>query len=192
MDERAIEDEVKAMDGAMMGGPLIDESLTRREYHDERLREVRAAVFGLAATAAMTLLMAVVLFRHGLTFRPFPVVIMSGLLPHWSPLPLAIVTTLAHFAYGALAAVAFSFLARPMTVGKGLAFGLGLWIVMQVMFVPAFYHTPEFGLGQGHSGTALYTLVLHMVYGGVLGWVGARDEQSHHVTFDALDRVRVA
>ncbi len=192
MDERLMAEQVKEMDEAMMGGPLIEEGLTGPEYHEERLREWRAAAYGLAATAAMTLLMAVGLFRHGpVAFRPFPVVIMSAVFPHMNPFPLAIVTTLAHFAYGALAAMAFSYLARPMSVGRGLAYALGLWIVMQVMFVPAFYNHIEFGLGRGEPWTALYTLVLHAVYGGVLGWLGARDEQVHHVAFDALDRVRV-
>lgn len=170
----------------------MDEGLNRNQYHDERFREGRAALFGLVATAIMTLLMAVGLFRHGpVAFRPFPVIIMAGIFPHLTPLPLAIVTTLAHFAYGAAAGAAFSFLARPMSVGRGLAFALGLWIIMQVMFVPAFYNHIEFGLGRGEPWTALYSLLLHAVYGGVLGWLGARDEQAHHVRFDALDRVRV-
>jgi hypothetical protein len=200
MDERLTEEEARVVDEAMMSDQLMDEGLSGPEYHGERLREVRAAVYGLAATAAMTLLMAVGLFRHGpVAFRPFPVVIMSAILPHWSPLPLAIATTVAHFAYGALAAVLFSFLARPMSVGRGLAFALALWVVMQTMFVPAFFigrhfygHQIEFGLGVGNPWPAAFTLVLHMVYGGVLGGLGARDEQAHHATFDALDRLRVA
>lgn len=170
----------------------MDEGLNANQYHDERFREARVAVYGLAATAAMTLLMVVGLFRHGpVAFRPFPVIVMAGIFPHMTPLPLAIVTTLAHFAYGVLAALAFSFLARPMSVGRGLAFALGLWIIMQTCFVPIFYNHLEFGLGRGEPWTALYTLVLHVVYGGVLGWLGARDEVAHHVAFDALDRVRV-
>ncbi|HXJ20316.1 MAG TPA: hypothetical protein VMT03_08785 [Polyangia bacterium] len=176
-----------------MGDP-IDEGLSPEQFRAERHRAARAVVYGLAATGAMTLLMVVGLFRHGpAAFRPFPVEIVSRLLPHWSPLPLAIVTTLAHFGYGAAAAAAFSYLARPMSVGRGLAYALGLWIVMQVMFVPAFYsHHIEFGLGRGDPWSALFTLLLHAVYGGVLGWLGARDEQAHHASFDALDRLRVA
>jgi hypothetical protein len=172
----------------------MNEGLTREAYREERHRIGRAAVYGLAATAAMTLLMVVGLFRHGpVAFRPFPVEIMSRVFPHWNPLPLAIVTTLAHFGYGAAAAAAFSYLARPMSVGRGLAYGLGLWIIMMVMFLPAFYsHRIEFGLGGGEPWTALFTLVLHLVYGGVLGYLGARDEQVHHAAFDGLDRLRVA
>jgi len=193
MDERLIEEQAKVLDKAMTSDQLIDEGMNGPQYHDERLREARAAVYGLAATAAMTLLMALSLLPHApAAFRPFPVVITSAVFPHLNPFPLAIVTTLAHFAYGALAAMAFSYLARPMSVGRGLAYALGLWIVMQVMFVPAFYHHLEFGLGRGEPWTALYTLVLHAVYGVTLGWLGARDEQAHHVAFDALDRVRVA
>jgi hypothetical protein len=167
---------------------------TRREFREERHRAGRAALFGLAATAAMTLLMAVGLFRHGpVAFRPFPVEFMARVFPHWNPLPLAVVTTLAHFAYGALAAAIFSYLARPMSIGRGLAYGLALWVVMQVIFVPAFLHHTEFGLGPGgEPWSAIYALVLHMVYGGVLGGLGARDEQAHHAAFDAIDQLRVA
>jgi hypothetical protein len=172
----------------------MDEGLNREQYVEERHRAGRAAVVGLAATAAMTLLMAVGLFRNGpAAFRPFPVEIMGRVFPHMNPLPLALVTTLAHFAYGAAAAAAFSFLARPMSVGRGLAYGLALWLIMQTMFVPAFFRGHiEFGLGRGEPWSALYALVLHAVYGGVLGWLGGRDERVHHESFDALDRVRVA
>jgi hypothetical protein len=176
------------------GGDVIEEGLSPEQFREERHRAGRAAVYGLAATGAMTLVMIVGLIRHGpAAFRPFPVEIMSRLLPHWNPMPLAIATTLAHFGYGAAAGVAFSYLARPMSVGRGLAYALGLWIVMQVTFVPIFYsHHIEFGLGRGDPWSALFMLLLHAVYGGVLGWLGARDEQMHHAAFDALDRLRVA
>lgn len=161
----------------------------REELH----RAGRAAVLGLGATAAMTLFMALGLYRNGpVAFRPFPVEFLWHVFPRWGSLPLAIVSTLAHFAYGAAAAALFSFVARPMTVGRGLAFGLGLWLVMQTCFVPGFLGWMEFGLGRGEPWSALFTLFLHAVYGGVLGWLGARDEQAHHATFDAQDRLRVA
>ncbi len=164
-----------------------------RQYREELRRAGRAAVIGVAATAAMTLLMAFGLFRHGpVAFRPFPVEFSWHLLPTWGPLPLAIVTTLAHFAYGVAAAVLFSFLARPMSTGRGLAYGISLWMIMQICYVPAFLGWLEFGLGRGEPWSALFTLGLHVVYGGVLGWLGARDERAHHVAFDALDRLRVA
>jgi hypothetical protein len=163
-----------------------------RQYREELRRAGRAAVLGLAATAVMTVLMAVGLFRHGpVAFRPFPVEFTSRVLPGWGAVPLAIVTTLAHFAYGAAAGALFSFLARPMSVGRGVAFGVALWMVMQICFVPAFLGWMEFGLGRGEPWSALFALLLHVVYGGALGWLGARDEREHHAAFDALDRLRV-
>jgi hypothetical protein len=163
-----------------------------RQYNAELLRAGRAALIGLAATAAMTLLMALGLFSHGpVAFRPFPVEFAMRLFPTWAPLPLAVGTTLAHFAYGAGAAALFSFLARPMTPGRGLAFGVTLWMVMQVWYVPALLGWMEFGLGRGEPWSALFTLLLHGVYGTVLGVLGARDERAHRARFDALDRLEV-
>ncbi|HSS37212.1 MAG TPA: hypothetical protein VLT58_00440 [Polyangia bacterium] len=161
-----------------------------RQYNGELRRAGRAALIGLAATAAMTLLMAGGLLRHGpVALRPFPVEFALRLFPTWAPLPLAVATTLAHFAYGAAAAVLFSFLARPMSPGRGLAFGVALWMVMQICFVPALLGWMEFGLGRGEPWSALFTLLLHGVYGTVLGVLGARDERVHHAHFDALDRL---
>ena len=94
------------------------------------------------------------------------------LFPTWAPLPLAVATTLAHFAYGAGAAALFSFLARPMTPGRGLAFGVALWMVMQVWYVPALLGWMEFGLGRGEPWSALFTLLLHAVYGDRAGGAG--------------------
>jgi len=163
-----------------------------RQYREELRRAGRAALIGVAATAAMTLLMALGLFRHGpAAFRPFPAEFMWHVFPTWGALPLAIVATVIHFGYGAAAAALFSFLARPMSVGRGVAYGVALWIVMQICFVPVFMGWMEFGLGRGEPWSALFTLLLHVTYGAVLGGLGARDERDHHVAFDALDRLRV-
>ncbi len=163
-----------------------------RQYNGELRRAGRAALIGLAATAAMTLLMALGLIRHGpVALRPFPVEFALRLFPSWAPLPLSVATTLAHFAYGAAAAAVFSFLARPMSPGRGLAFGVALWVVMQICYVPAFLGWMEFGLGRGEPWSALFTLLLHAVYGSVVGVLGARDERAHHARFDALDRLEV-
>ncbi|HXU63423.1 MAG TPA: DUF6789 family protein [Polyangia bacterium] len=163
-----------------------------RQYREELRRAGRAALIGVAATAAMTLLMAVGLFRQGpAAFRPFPVEFVWRVFPTWGTLPLAIVATLIHFGYGAAAAALFSFLARPMSVGRGIAYGLALWVVMQICYVPVFMGWMEFGLGRGEPWSALFTLLLHVTYGAVLGGLAARDERNHHVAFDALDRLRV-
>ena len=70
-----------------------------------------------------------------------------------------------------------------MSLGRGFAFGFGLWIVMQMAFVPLGYGWLEFGLGGGHPWPAVVSLVLHLCYGGTLGWLGGRDDHdaSHAV-----------
>lgn len=58
------------------------------------------------------------------------------------------------------------------TIGNGLALGVFLWLLMQVAVLPL--------IGWGLFGTAVTpaiagaTLVLHLIYGGVLGWGLAR------------------
>lgn len=57
---------------------------------------------------------------------------------------------------------------RPVTAAKGLGYGVLLWVLMGIVFLPF--------LGWGLFGTgvtpkiAVATLVLHLLYGGVLGW----------------------
>ena len=163
-----------------------------RQSREELRRAGRAALIGVAGTASMTLLMALGLLRSGpVAFRPFPIEFMSRLWPTGGALPLAAVTTLLHFTYGAAAAMLFSFLARPMSVGRGVAFGVALWMLMQIVFIPAFMGWMEFGLGRGEPWSALFTLLQHVIYGAVLGALGGRDERTHHASFDALDRLRV-
>jgi hypothetical protein len=163
------------------------------QYHSELDRAGRAAALGIMATAAMTLLMvAGIVPGAPAAFRVFPVDVVHRAFPHLGQLGLTLMTLLMHFGYGAAAAAGFSYLARPMSIGRGLAYALGLWIAMQVSVVPWTYRWLEFGLGHGYPWTALDTLVLHLVYGGTLGWLGARDELAHHVRFDEADRLVVA
>jgi hypothetical protein len=163
------------------------------QYRGEIDRAARAAVLGIMATSAMTLLMvAGIVPGAPAAFRVFPVDVVHRAFPGLGQLGLTFMTLLMHFGYGAAAAAGFSYVARPMSVGRGLAYGLALWIVMQVAVVPWTYHWLEFGLGRGYPWTALDTLVLHLVYGGTLGWLGARDEVAHHSRFDEADRLVVA
>jgi hypothetical protein len=167
--------------------------MRNRQYRGELVRAERAALLGLMATAAMTILMVITVIPGiPLAFRPFPVELVHHAFPRLGLAALAAVTIVVHFGYGAAAGALFSFVARPMSLGRGLAFGLGLWIFMQIAFVPWGYGWLEFGLGHGYPWAALFTLILHLFYGGTLGWLGARDELGHHVTFDETDQLRVA
>ncbi len=163
------------------------------QYRGELGRAGRAAVLGVVATTAMTLLLVVGLFRGAPSaFRAFPVDVAHRAFPSLAPLSLTLVTLALHLGYGAAAAALFAFLARPMSAGRGLAFGLALWIFMQMLFVPLTYHWIEFGLGHGYPWTGLFTLVLHLCYGATLGWLGGRDDRAHHARFDEADRLVVA
>jgi hypothetical protein len=146
------------------------------------------------AAAAMTVVMWIgALPRMPAALEPFPLLLTRHVWPAMAPLPVALLTSIAHFGYGAAVAVMFSFLARPMSVGRGLAFGVGLWTLMQIMLVPGLLGGMEFGfgLGLGHWLFGGYTLALHLVYGVTLGLLGARDEKVHHARFDELARLRI-
>jgi hypothetical protein len=163
------------------------------QYRGELGRGGRAALFGVMATAVMTIVMAASILPHApLAFRPFPVELVHHAFPRLHLFTLALMTLVLHFGYGAAAGALFAFLARPMSVGRGLAFGFGLWMVMEVSFVPWGYGWLEFGLGHGYPWSAFFLLMLHLVYGGTLGWLGGRDDLSHHSVFDEADRLRVA
>lgn len=83
--------------------------------------------------------------------------------------------------------VVFSFLARPMTLAKGVGMGLMLWILFQIEFIP-WLGWGDFGFE--HGGAKLfYTLVMHVIYGSTLGWLGARDDRSHAAHFDDLGQL---
>jgi hypothetical protein len=156
-------------------------------------RAGRAAILGVMATTAMTLLMVVGLFpRAPAAFRAFPVDVVHHAFPSFGTLTLTLATLVLHLGYGAAAAALFAFLARPMSVGRGLAFGLALWIVMQMSVVPWTYHWLEFGLGHGYPWTGVFALALHLCYGATLGWLGGRDDLAHHARFDEADRLVVA
>jgi hypothetical protein len=160
---------------------------------DELRRASRASLLGVMATAVMTVFMWIgAVPTMPAALEPFPLLLTRHVWPSMPPLSIALLTSIGHFGYGAAAAVLFSFLARPMSAGRGFAFGVALWAVMQGMFVPGLLGGMEFsfGLGRGHWLFGGYMLALHLVYGGTLGLLGARDESVHHAHFDELARLR--
>lgn len=101
--------------------------------------------------------------------QPIPKAVVGQLLGSGVPksllMPLAIGL---HLGYGGLFGVVLARVVHPVTIWKGLGLGVVLWALMQVAFLPF--------LGWGVFGTvitpkiAVATFVLHLVYGGVLGW----------------------
>ena len=74
----------------------------------------------------------------------------------------------AHLLYGGIFGAALATVTSPVTVKKGIGLGIGLWVVMEVIVLPF--------LGWGLFGTAITpaiavaTLILHLIYGTILGW----------------------
>jgi Family of unknown function (DUF6789) len=134
----------------------------------------RGFLYGLLATLGMTLVMLIGV-GTGLSPMPSPIPIA---LAHWAlgdlPAPaLPIAGMVAHFLYGGVAgAVLYAALRDRVNVGWGLCFGVLLWIGMQLIVLPL--------LGWGVFGSAVTpriavaTLVLHGIYGAILGWGGQR------------------
>lgn len=134
--------------------------------------------YGVVATIAMSVLMLLAVVS-GLSPMPQPVPkavvaqLVGGGLP--KPLLMALAVGL-HLGYGGLFGAILARIVRPVTIGRGLALGGGLWLLMQVTFLPF--------LGWGLFGIAITpkiavaTLGLHLVYGGVLGWALDREPSS--------------
>ena len=157
--------------------------------NDELNRSLRGAEWGLAATAVMTfaMLLGALLLPSSVARPPFPMLFVDELAPQAARGLRVAVAFGGHAAFGTMVAILFAYLARPMSLAKGALFALLLWFTMQTIPIP-WLGWGDFGLL--HSGSfALYTLLLHLVYGLTLGALGARDDREHHVQFDLLGRL---
>lgn len=133
-------------------------------------RAWRGVVWGVAATVAMSALMLLgVATGMSPMPKPIPAAIAGHLTGGGLPRPaLMLLAVVLHLGYGAFWGGVLAALTRRVTVGRGLALGAGLWLFMQVAVLP--------WLGWGAFGArrtpkiAVATLVLHLVYGTVLGW----------------------
>lgn len=143
--------------------------LTRQVY--------RGVLYGLLATLVMTLIMLTGM-GTGVAPMPEPIpkalagLVLTALVGEVPPLLAAVTGMVAHFGYGAGAGALYALLFRDRAgLPSGLLWGVLLWILMQVLVLPA--------IGWGFLGLAetgfppkigVGTLVLHLVYGGILGW----------------------
>ena len=158
---------------------------------DEVRRIERAALWGFDATVVMTLLMAIGR-AAGARALLFPELMVGHLIGRTHGAAVWLMSLILHLGYGALAGALYACFARPMTLAKGIGYGLILWFMMQVIFMP-WLRWSDFGLAHDpRGGFALYTCLLHVVYGAVLGKLGARDEVAHHASFDGIGRLRSA
>lgn len=100
--------------------------------------------------------------------KPIPAAILGKLGGAALPKPAMMgLAALAHLTYGGIWGGVLAVRVRPITVKVGLALGLGLWLLMQIAVLPF--------LGWGLFGASVTpaiagaTLLLHLVYGGLLG-----------------------
>lgn len=142
---------------------------------------------GVIATLAMTIPMMVATIAGKSPMpEPFPKAVVERVVGEdASKLVVLPLTVVSHLFYGGANGAVLASFGGPMTVRKGLAWGVGLWGLMGTAFMP-FVGWGVFGrkLHEGRKASVM-ALALHLVYGGTSGLllkrnqrerVGARDE----------------
>lgn len=149
-------------------------STTSRRADNSSNRFLRGVGWGALATVVMSIPMIIGVSTGVAPMpRPIPLALAVLVLGSAAPQPLLmIVGVVSHLAYGGLWGGILAISTRPVTVMKGIGLGLFLWLLMQVIVLPL--------LGWGMFGTAITpaiagaTLMLHLIYGGTLGWLTDR------------------
>ena len=136
---------------------------------ERRTRFLTGFGWGVVATVAMSLLMLIGMGTGASPLpKPIPVAIVGRIGGSALPGPaMMAVAALAHLAYGGFWGGVLAVGVGRVTLKAGLMLGVGLWLLMQVVVLPF--------VGWGAFGTSVTpaiagaTLLLHLVYGGVLG-----------------------
>lgn len=126
--------------------------------------------WGVVATIAMSIPM-ILGMASGVAPMPEPIPKALVALVFGAGLPAPLLVGLSagsHLAYGGVFGAVLRYLRPKAGLWAGLGMGVFLWLVMQVAVLPL--------LGWGAFGSAITpkiavaTLVLHLIYGAVLGW----------------------
>jgi hypothetical protein len=138
-----------------------------------RRRLTDGVLAGLAATLVMTALVLAAPALGGGAMPEAAARALAGLRPH--PL-LAFAALALHFGYGSLAGGLFAVSAKKITVGRGMIYGLGLWLLAVTLYAPL----GGLGFFVAHEpAIALLALPAHLLYGAALGASGPRGEIVH-------------
>ena len=137
--------------------------------------------WGIAATIVMSIPMLIG-FVSGVAPMPRPIPIaVASLLVGTAAKPVLIVVALtAHLLYGGVLGAVLFWAVDPVTIRRALGYVVLVWIVMGVVVLPL--------AGWGFFGTAVTpkivvaTLLLHLVYGTTIGWLGTRGEPPNPIT----------
>lgn len=139
----------------------------------------RGIVAGLSATVMLSILMAM---KGMIGLMPELNVIsmlgnmaqemmgMGGIVVGW-----ALHFIIGGFIFGVLFATLNDKIPGGSQIKKGLVFGIGAWFVMMVAVMPM-AGAGMFGMGLGMMAPVM-TLMLHLIFGAVLGYVYARIDQ---------------
>ena len=102
--------------------------------------------------------------------EPIPKAIVTTILGKGLPMPLIMVLAAgSHLVYGGIWAALLIQVTDRVTIWKGLGLGIFLWLLMQVVVLPL--------IGWGLFGAAITpkiaaaTLILHLIYGALVGWL---------------------
>jgi len=130
-------------------------------------------MYGLAGTAIMSVFMVLVMMTGFAPLpEPFPFMVIKAMFYFIdSVFLLVIITIFAHFVYGSFWSAVFVSLYPEGRLGAGIAWGVFLWVVMNIVWLPF--------IGMRYSATlkpdvAFITLLFHLIYGATLGYLCAR------------------
>lgn len=131
---------------------------------------VKGIYAGLAATVVLSVLM-VIKTMMGLMPELDVIAMLSNMMGVAKP-----VSWLVHFMIGATWGAFFSLLHAVIpgrsAIAKGMVFGTAAWLMMMVAVVPM-AGAGLFGMKLGMAAPVM-TLMLHLVFGAVLGWYFGR------------------
>ena len=130
-------------------------------------------MYGLAGTAIMSVFMVLVMMTGFAPLpEPFPFMVIKAMFYFIdSVFLLVIITIFAHFVYGSFWSAVFVSLYPEGRLGAGIAWGVFLWVVMNIVWLPF--------IGMRYSATlkpdvAFITLLFHLIYGATLGYLCSR------------------
>ena len=130
---------------------------------------------GIVAGFAATLVLSMIMVAKGMMglMPELNVIAMLGSMMNAAP----IVGWVIHFMIGMIAwgigfAIVFNVLPGNSNLSKGINFGLAAWVLMMLVVMPM-AGAGVFGLKLGMMTPAM-TLMLHVIYGAVLGFVFGR------------------
>ncbi|MGE0499625.1 MAG: DUF6789 family protein [Rhizobiaceae bacterium] len=137
---------------------------------------VRSMIAGFSATVVLSLLM-MMKAAMGLMPQLNPIAMLSDMAQGMMGMGGAGIGWLLHFLIGTvLWGILFAFLYNRLpgasAVAKGMAFGVLAWLLMMILPMPM-AGAGFFGMGLGMMAPVM-TLILHLIWGAVLGFVFSR------------------